>query len=162
MEYDIERSGKCCATTGREFAPGEAFYSVLAADAGGYKRSDFCMEAWHGPPPGAVAYWKSQMPSKTAPKPPWAPNEALLDFLDELAEQPDKQDMRYVLALLLVRRRVLRLEEEIPGDGGPDGGPGKTIFYCPRRDATHEIEAIVPSSQRADEIQQILAKLLER
>jgi hypothetical protein len=158
MEYDIERSAKCCAKTGREFASGESFYSVLVADPGGYKRSDFSLDAWHGPPPHAVAWWKSQIPSKTALKPPWAPNEALLNFLDELGEQPDKQDMRYVLALLLVRRRVLRLEEEQHGESGPQ----RTLFYCPRRDTTYEIPAVLPDPHRADEIQQVLAKLLER
>ena len=66
----------------------------------------------------------------------WVPNDVLLNFFDELAEQPDKQDMRYVLALLLVRRRVMRMEEEQRDEAGHE----RLMLYCPRRDGA------VPSS----------------
>ena len=82
----------------------------------------------------------------------------LLNFFDELAEQPDKQDMRYVLALLLVRRRVMRMEEEQRDEAGQE----RLMLYCPRRDAQYEVPAVAPDPQRAEEIQQVLAKLLER
>ena len=92
-----------CSTTGREFAPAEEFYSALVAEGAELRRLDYCVEAWQGPPPGAVGWWKSQVPDRNAARAHWAPNDVLLSFFDELADQPDKQDMRYVLALLLVR-----------------------------------------------------------
>ena len=82
----------------------------------------------------------------------------LLNFFDELAVQPNKQDMRYVLALLLVRRRVLRMEEEQRDEAGHE----RLTLYCPRRDAQYEVPAVPPEPQRPAEIQQVLAKLLER
>ena len=82
----------------------------------------------------------------------------LLNFFDELAQQPDKQDMRYVLALLLVRRRVMRLEEEERDDAGHE----RLVLYCPRRDAQYEISSMTLDRGRVDEIQQVLAKLLGR
>jgi hypothetical protein len=96
------------------------------------------------------------MPGQTARRAHWAPNDLLLNFFDELAEQPDKQDMRYVLALLLVRRRVMRLEEELRDDSGHE----RLMLYCPRRDAQYEVPAIALDEQRVEEIQQVLAKLL--
>jgi hypothetical protein len=158
MEYEIERSAKCCAATGREFAPGESFYSALIAEGAELKRCDYSAQAWQGPPPGTVGWWKSQMPGQNARRSHWAPNEVLLSFFDELAEQPNKQDMRYVLALLLVRRRVMRVEEEQRDEAGHE----RLVLYCPRRDAQYEVPAAPPDAQRTEEIQQVLAKLLER
>ena len=98
------------------------------------------------------------MPDQNARRPHWAPNDVLLNFFDELAEQPERQDMRYVLALLLVRRRVMRMEEEQHDEAGQE----RLMLYCPRRNTQYEVPAVVPEPQRAEEIQQVLAKLLER
>jgi hypothetical protein len=158
MEYEIERSAKSCAATGREFAPGETFYSALIASGVDLKRCDYAAEAWQGPPEGAIGWWKSQMPGQHARRSHWAPNELLLNFFDELTQQPDKQDMRYVLALLLVRRRVMRLEEEQRDDAGHE----RLMLYCPRRDAQYEVTTMSLDRSRIDEIQEVLVKLLER
>ena len=73
-------------------------------------RQDFCSEAWTGPPDAAFGWWKSRVPEPAAKKIKLAPNDVLLELFDQLADQPDQHDMRYVLTLLLVRRRVLRLD----------------------------------------------------
>ena len=130
MEYEIGRSAKCCAATGREFAPGEEFYSALIAEGAELKRCDYAVRGLAGPAAGTIGWWKSQMPDQHARRAHWAPNDLLLNFFDELAGQPDKQDMRYVLALLLVRRRVMRLEEEQRDDAGHE----RLVLYCPRRE----------------------------
>lgn len=157
MDYEVQRSTKHCATTGREFGPGEEFYSALIAEGAELKRADYSAEAWQGPPPGTIGWWKSQVPDHKAARAYWAPNDILLNFFDELAGQPDKQDMRYVLALLLVRRRVMRLEEEQHDSQGRE----VLVLYCPRREANYEIPAVTPDPARVEEIQQVLAKLLE-
>ena len=41
------------------------------------------------------------MPSATQKRMHWAPNDVMLQFLEELEDQPDRSDMRFVLALLL-------------------------------------------------------------
>jgi hypothetical protein len=137
-------------------APGEAFYSVLVAEGAELRRYDYAVDAWKGPPPEAIGWWKSQVPDRSAQRKHWAPNDVMLHFFDELAEQPDRQDMRYVLALLLVRRRVLRLEETETDAEGRE----VMVLFCPRRDATYKVPAVTPDPQRIDAIQQELARLL--
>jgi hypothetical protein len=156
MDYELQRSARHCTASGREFAPGEEFYSVLLVEGAELRRYDYALDAWPGPPAGAIGWWKSQVPAANARRSPQAPNDVLLQFFDELAQQPDKQDMRYVLALLLVRRRVMRLEEEQHASGGE-----VLLLHCPRRDANYEVPVSVPDPQRIDEIQQQLAQLLE-
>lgn len=157
MDYDVQRSSRHCTATGKEFAPGETYYTVLMAEGADLKRYDYAAEAWQGPPEAAVGWWKTQVPDRTTAKKRWAPNDVMLDFWDELAGQPEKQDMRYVLTLLLIRRRVFRLEEE------KRDGEGREVLavYCPRRESSYEVLAVLPEQARIDQIQEELAALLQ-
>jgi hypothetical protein len=168
MDYEVQRSARRCAATGREFSPGEEFYSVLVAEGADLRRYDYAAQVWQGPPPGTVGWWKSQAPDRHAARGREAPNDVLLGFFDELAGvpagtelarsagSPDRRDMRYVLALLLVRRRVFRLEEQRHESDGRE----VLVLFCPRRDTTYEIQTVIPDPQRTEAIQQELARLL--
>jgi hypothetical protein len=156
MDYEIQRSNRSCAATGKELSPGEEFYSVLIAEGADLKRYDYCVDAWEGPPDGAIGCWKSQMPRPDARRVHWAPNDVMLHFFEQIESAPGKEDMRYVLALLLVRRRVMRLEEQQRDERGGE----VLVLYCPRRDTTYRVPAIAPDPARIDEIQDELAKLL--
>ncbi len=156
MEYEVQHAARRCSATGREFAPGETYYSVLVSEGTEWKRLDYAADAWQGPPAEAVGWWRSQIPDRNAHKKHWAPNDVMLHFWDELASQPDKQDMRYVLTLLLVRRRVFRLEEEKFDAEGREW----LAVYCPRRETGYEVPAVIPDEARIEAIQEELASLL--
>ena len=156
MDYEVQRSARRCAATGREFAPGEEFYSALVAEGAQLRRYDYAASAWQGPPPAAIGWWKAAVPDRATARSRQAPNDVLLGFFEELADKPDRQDMRYVLALLLVRRRVMRLDEtERDGQGRE-----MLVLYCPRRDATYRTPVAVPDESRVGPIQDELARLL--
>jgi len=156
MEYEIQHGGRKCSKTGREFSPGETYYSVLVFEQGQWKRYDYAAEAWQGPPPDAFGWWKSQVP-QTAARKHWAPNDVMLDFWDQLADEPDKQDIRYVLTLLLIRRRVFRLESEQRLADGRE----LLVVYCPRREVVYQVPAVVPEQARIRQIQEELTALLK-
>jgi hypothetical protein len=156
MDYEVQRSTRHCTATDRELTPGEEFYSVVVAEGADLKRFDYAIEAWKGPPEGAIGWWKSQVPTPDAKRIRWAPNDVMLQFFEEVQQQPDRQDMSYVLALLLVRRRVMRLEEEEHGAEGRE----VLVLYCPRREATYRVPVVAPDESRINEIQEELARLL--
>ena len=157
MDYEVQRCTRHCHGSGRELAPGEEFYSVLVAEGAELQRYDYAADAWPGPPEGTIGWWKSNMPDRSAGKKHWAPNDVMLQFFEQLEARADKQDMRYVLALLLVRRRVMRQEETEEDEQGRE----IMVLYCPRREATYRIPAVVPQESRVAEIQEELAELLE-
>ena len=156
LEYQIQRCTRQCAATGRELRPGEPFYSVLLRQDGQIVRRDYSHDAWEGPPPEALAWWHSRMPQATSGKPTWAPNQVLIEYFERLLEDadPSQAELTYVLALLLVRRRLLRLAN----DEGPDT-PTLTVT-CPLNDATYEVPVAVPSRRRFAELEEQLARLL--
>jgi hypothetical protein len=156
MDYEVERCTRRCVVSGRELQDGEEFYSVLSADRGQVHRTDYAAEHWSGPAESALAWWKSRMPTREAKKGQLAPNEVLLQLFAELEQIPEKADMRYVLALLLVRRRVLR-EEEVEHD---EAGREVMRVYSPRDENTYQVDVVTPDDQRTEEIQGELARLL--
>jgi hypothetical protein len=156
MEYEIQRCTRHCAVSGRELSPSEEVYSVLIEKGSELVREDYAKEAWQGPPEGALGWWKSQIPTPENRRAHWAPNDVMLQFFEQLAEQPHRQDMRYVLALLLVRRRVMRVEEESHDEAGHES----LVLYCPRRDATYTVPVVMPDEPRVQQIQDELAALL--
>lgn len=156
IDYEVQRCTRHCAVTLRELQPGETFFSTLTAEGAQVVRRDYAPEAWQGPPEGVLGWWKAQMPERDAKKVHWAPNDVMLELLETLEPQPDKQDMRYVLALLLIRRRVLRLEDTEHDAAGQE----ISVLYCPRRETTYRVAAVMPDEARTAEIQDELARLL--
>ncbi len=156
FEFDIQRCTRRCAKTEREFRPGETFYSVLVAEGAEVVRYDYSQEAWDEPPENTVGWWKSQMPEPNAKKVNWAPNDVMLHYFVELENDPTKADVRYVLALLMVRRRIVRLEETETDEAGNE----QLVLYCPKNETDYRVAVLDPSPERAAEIQDELSKLL--
>jgi hypothetical protein len=112
-DYQIQPPTRRCAVTGRELRPGERFYTALLEDGDKFRRVDYSSEAWQGPPPNAFSFWCGRVPPQEGP-PRWQVDEdLLLDCLQRLAEQKERSKIafRYVLALLLLRRKRLHFEE---------------------------------------------------
>ena len=159
LDFEIQRCTRQCAATERKLAPGESFYSVLVVDGADVIRRDYCQEAWDGPPESAFGWWQSRVPQVESKKAKLAPNDVLLELFDQLAEQPEREDVRYVLLLLLVRRRVMRLEESVAA-AVADSPATTLVAYCPRRDESYKVSVVKPDDDRIDAIQQELAHLL--
>ena len=156
MDYEIQRCTRRCSVTDRELAPGEEFYSAIFSEGAELVRYDYSVGAWSGPPQDAVGWWKSRMPEATQKRMRWAPNDVMLEFFEQLEQQPERRDMRYVLALLLVRRRVMRLEEKESDENGAE----VLVLYCPRRETTYKVPESAPDESRIEAIQEELARLL--
>jgi hypothetical protein len=166
LDFEVQRCTRYCAATERVLNPGDECYSALQVEGADVVRKDYCPEAWKGAPEAAFGWWKSRVPEPTAKKIKLAPNEVLLELFDQLAEKSEQHDLRYVLALLLVRRRVLRVDvahEHLLGaqsDGSINRYAESITLYCPKRDTTCEVAVAMPSGERIDEIQQQLSELL--
>ncbi len=156
MDYAVNRSARRCAVSGRVLEEGETFYTALFVEGADLVRRDYGRECWKSPPENALGWWKARVPRKEESKTRLAPDEVLLQLFHELAEQPEKQDLRFVLALLLVRRRLLKWED--PEKNADD--QEVLVLSCPRDGGTYRVAAEVPSDARAAEIQDELARLL--
>jgi len=118
-------------------------------------RRDYGAEAWQGAPEGSLGWWRSRVPVKDG-KPKLAPTDVMLNLFTALADKPSDAQFRYLLGLLLIRRRVLRREEASCDDAGRE----VLILFAPRCDQRYEMLVDEPDPQQAEQIQQRMIDLL--
>jgi hypothetical protein len=117
--YQIQGPARQCAGSGRELNAGERFYSVLFEEAGQLVRRDYASDAWPGPPVGAIAFWSGRIPASGQPRRPTINDESLVDCFAHLGEarEPAQKNFRYVIALLLMRRKRFKFDDVRKCDG---------------------------------------------
>ena len=109
LPYKVSRSTKRCAVDDRPLAPGEWYFSAIFLEGEEFVRKDYAAENFSSPPDGAIGHWKRRMPPPGPRKRVPLPAEVLLQLLRELESFPDRRVTRYLLALTLLRRRVVSL-----------------------------------------------------
>ncbi|MCA9193756.1 MAG: hypothetical protein KDB03_18415 [Planctomycetales bacterium] len=159
-EFSVNKCTKRCAISGHHFEPGEAFVSTVVQEGDAFIRVDVAAGLWQGPQPKTVGWWRSKMPKENSRQLRPAPNGVLLDVLTELAERPDKQMLTYVLAMLLVRRRILTEELQTSDEGSPYGQSPIWELTCPADGRTWKIPVVELDASCLDTIQGELRELL--
>jgi hypothetical protein len=155
-DAEVQRFTRHCSQSGRSLQPGETYYSALIPQAGSVQRRDYAAEAWPGPPANALGWWRSTVPDPKSRRPGWAPSDVILHFFMQLEDAPSQADMRYVLALFLLRRRLVKLDQETTVQG-----ERYLRLTCPKLAAEFEVRVTEPQPQRIAEIQQQLSELLD-
>ena len=121
MDFSFRPVAKSCAKSGRAFRPGDTCWSVLVEKDGQLVRQDFSSEEWSGPPADAIGHWRCMVPESAESNRPKLDPDSLFDYFIQLCDSPNivQQQYRYVLALLLLRKRRLILEEVVDMDDRP-------------------------------------------
>lgn len=114
MDYRLKPIGKSCATTGQSLEPGTSCYSVLVEEGEQMIRLDFSEEGWNGLPDDALGFWKGVVPEPELKKNKPLDADALLLYFEQMIEDanPANDKFCYVLSLLLLQKRRVRIESE--------------------------------------------------
>ncbi len=112
-DYQIQPNTRRCAVTGRELQPGEKFFTALLDEGNQFVRRDYSSEAWHGPPPEAFSFWCGRVPAREEAKRPRIDDDMLVECFTRLEHQTElgRVNFRFVIALLLMRRKRFKFEE---------------------------------------------------
>lgn len=112
QDYNVKPIGRTCVSTGKELVPGSLCHSVLIEKDGELVRLDYSDEGWVPRPTGLVAHWRCEVPEPATSVKKSLDVEDLMRQFEQLSEEasPAQDKFRYVLALLLLQRRRLRLE----------------------------------------------------
>ncbi len=157
-EYEIRGFTRKCAATGEVIAPGSHFYTVVRPGMPEYVREDFSLAAWKGPPEDAIAWWKS-IATESGNRKPRVPSEIILEYFENLELDPQRDEERFVLALLMIRRRILRLDESSRDELGRE----IMDLFCNRNEKIYKVRVAVPRTKaRQKEIESRLLKLLDQ
>lgn len=134
--YEVSRPSGLCAASGRVIAIGEPFVAALierAAD-GALERVDYAPEAWAAgarpePQTRLIGTWRAIMRPAEGPRRALIDDGELLDLFEQLGQAgaPRQLAFRYILALILIRKRLLRhvgtrRPSPSPGQGSDQAG----------------------------------------
>ena len=111
-EFAVSRPVGRCAISGRDIKPGEVFHTALFEQGEAFERRDYAAECWTGPPEGAFCAFRTRLAEKPSRKSLLVDDDVLMQFFLRLADAGDagKRNFRFVLALILMRKRLLKYE----------------------------------------------------
>jgi hypothetical protein len=110
--YEIGRATRVCSVSGRELVAGErGVVALVDKDPNEpFERLDLSEEAWAtmDRPAGLFAYWRHVVPEREA-RGPLLDTASMGEVFDQLeeAKSPKQLALRYLLALVLMRKKML-------------------------------------------------------
>lgn len=124
-EWKIQKRGRACTGCSRKFASEEEHYSGIVEVEGRFERRDVCLPCWAKKPaceaeapadaagrrPEIFSFWKTRMPKIEQRR--LEDIQAMVEFFKKLvekpSEEPSRQKVTYLMALLLSRKRRVKL-----------------------------------------------------
>jgi hypothetical protein len=163
-EWNIQSRAHACGACGRAFAHQEAYHTLLFDERQDFRRSDVCAGCWERQysegareRKGFVSYWHGiyEVPEKAPEAIQKDTAESLLRKLIELND-PRYAPAGYILAVILERKRLLKVKEQFQRDGR------RVFVYEQAR--TGDIFTIVDPALQLDQLEEVqrdVASLLE-
>ena len=109
-EWEIDKPLGQCWGSGKKIECGEEYFAALVETEEGFQRRDFCADYWQEKKPDVFCYWKTKLPHPDQKKQIFVDDEMLMAFFERLEgeSEQEKINFRFVLALILMRKRRLK------------------------------------------------------
>ena len=135
-EWKIQRGERTCASCGRTFAELESYWSALYDRQSEFARLDFCTGCWKGDTPEMFSFWQTRLPAKEEKRRLLVDDDVLVDFFLKLEGATDelKVNFRYILGLVLMRKKILKFADVKRGESGEF-----LVMAFPREKTTFEV-----------------------
>jgi len=157
-DWNIKRKTDGCNGCNRRFEENEEYFSILYDRNAEFIREDYCLDCWPSRDrEGAFSFWKTRMPTKEEETKKLVDDAVILNFFLRLENETEerKKDFRYVLALLLMRKKKLKLlnvkreeDEEI------------LVFNCPAESRDFEVAVRNLSEEQIQQLTEQVGQIL--
>ena len=118
-EWEIDKPLGHCYGSGKKIEYGEEYFGALVETDEGLARRDFCADYWQEQKPEVFCYWKTKLPQPDQKKQIFVDDEMLMAFFERLERETEQEkvNFRFVLALVLMRKRRLKYDLSRIEDG---------------------------------------------
>src|SRR5664280_946693 len=124
IEWNIQSRAHGCEACGKLFADQEAFHTLLFDEKADLRRLDICSGCWDKQyreardRKGFISYWRGKYEAPPAPTDP-IKKETAETLLLKLVQLNDPRHIPagYILAVMLERKRVLKIKEQFVRNG---------------------------------------------
>ena len=148
QDWEIKGRAETCSVTGRPFQDGEYFYTLLFREKEGFQRQDLCEEAWTARNDNIqpFSFWRSKFEPPPPPEAEALGRETAEDLLRRYMqeENPQHGNARYILSVMLERKRILKQVE------ARNDEHGRTLIY--EHVKTGEVFVIPDPQLRLDQL----------
>jgi len=153
-EWEIEKPLGQCWGTGKKIEYGKEYFAALVETNQGLQRRDFCAEYWQEQKPEVFCYWKTKLPHPDQKKQIFVDDEMLMAFFERLAEESEQEkiNFRFVLALILMRKRRLKYDSSKIEDG-------KEIWHLRIVGSDREFIEVINPNLDEEQIEQLSSQL---
>ena len=137
--YDVQRPTGRCALTDRPLEPNESYIATLVEvepskdNPSGLQRLDVALDAWNAgrKPDRVFCFWKATVSPPNEKKKLFVDDGVLMTILERLADatEPQRLAFRFVLALILLRKKLVRYDGTQKRDVTIDGQPTPREFW---------------------------------
>jgi hypothetical protein len=152
-DWEIKKPLGTCAGSGKTIEPEQEYIATLIETPEGMQRKDYCVEYWNENKPEVYCYWKSVMPKPDQKKKLFVDDSMLMSFFERLATETDEEKLnfRFVLALILMRKRLLKYDSSKNADG-------KEIWSL-KVSGREQIDQVINPHLTEDKIEQLSGQL---
>ncbi len=163
-EWKIQSRGHACEACGTAFADRQHYHTLLFDEKAAFRRSDICQTCWQKQysegaqdRKGFISYWQGvyEAPVPTSEAIQKDTAESLLRKLIELND-PHNMAAAYILAVMLERKRLLKIKEELVREG-------QRVFIY-EQPKTGDLFTIIDPNLQLDQLETVqhdVASLLE-
>ena len=160
MDWDIAKSQRACSTCGRALEENEAYCAALYEEGEAFVRRDYCEACWPQAREagGHFSRWRTAVPPKEQKRRLFADDEVLVDFFMRLEHDEDEQrrQFHYLLALILMRKRILKFE-----DTDRDGEDEVLCLRYPPEDRVFRVRDPKLTEEQAEAVKEQLSQVLD-
>ena len=112
-EWEINKPLGQCSGTEKTIESGEEYFAALIETEEGLQRRDFCADYWESQKPDVFCYWKTRLPEPGQKKQLFVDDQMLMAFFERLEKETEQEkvNFRFVLAMILMRKRILKYDE---------------------------------------------------
>ena len=154
-EWEITKPLGQCFGTERKIEYGEEYFAALVETQEGLQRRDFCAEYWESQKPEVFCYWKTKLPEPGQKKQLFVDDQMLMVFFERLEKETEQEkvNFRFVLALILMRKRILKYDETKNIDGRE--------IWCLRIVGEKQIVEVINPHLDEEQIEQLSSQIGE-
>jgi hypothetical protein len=112
-DWEINKPLGQCYGTERKIESGEEYFAALVDTDEGLQRRDFCADYWESQKPDVFCYWRTKLPEPGQKKQLFVDDQMLMAFFERLEKEKEQEkiNFRFVLALILMRKRILKYDD---------------------------------------------------
>ena len=118
--YDVPRPIGKCAVSGNDILAGQKFVALVRETPTGLERLDISLDCWGAfDRANLLGFWQTTMPHPEEKKKLFVDDEVLCTLFERLADvtEPAKVNFRFLLGLILMRKRLIVYETSRHDEG---------------------------------------------